>query len=128
MSDERIAQGLAKLASMRGIDAANGIRAVMDDRGLGSDLAALASEFAFAQVWDRPGPLDDKYRSLVTIAVLATAGRLTELRSHVEIALNHGLSLEELDQALLQIAIYAGLPAAWATLKEAQAVLSSRSS
>jgi 4-carboxymuconolactone decarboxylase len=110
---------------MRGPAAAGAIRAMIDGGGFGSELGALAAEFAFAGVWDRPG-LDAKYRSLVTIAVLATEGRSGELRNHIEAGLNHGLSSAELEEAFMQIGVYAGLPAAWTALHVAQEVMAAR--
>jgi alkylhydroperoxidase/carboxymuconolactone decarboxylase family protein YurZ len=123
--DEPAQRGLDKLSRMRGPAAADGVRSVIEEGGFGADLAALAAEFAFGRVWDRDG-LESKYRSLVTIAVLATSGRMGELRNHIEIGLNHGLSTVELEEALLQISIYAGLPAAWSALRLAREVVAER--
>ena len=61
-------------------------------------------------VWNRPG-LDLKYRSLVVITTLAALGRLHELRTHLRGSLNLGWTPEELREALLQMAGYAGFPA-----------------
>lgn len=126
MSDEDVRQGLAKLAKMRGLRASEGIGAVVESGGLGADLAAFAAEYAFARVWDRPG-LDARSRSLVTIGVLAGLGRTGELRNHIDAGLNHGLTTAELEEVLLQVAVYAGLPAAWSALREAQSVVAQRS-
>jgi 4-carboxymuconolactone decarboxylase len=125
MSEEMMQRGLGKLSQMRGPAAAEAIKAVIDDGGFGSDFGALAAEFAFARVWDRPG-LDSRYRSLVTIAVLAALGRMGELRNHIEIGLNHGLTAPELEEAFMQIAVYAGLPAGWSALRVAQELMARR--
>lgn len=125
MSEDAVRQGLAKLAEIRGQAAADGLGAVIESGGFGSDLAAFAAEVAFARVWGRPG-LEDKYRSLVTIGVLAATGRIEELRKHIQIGLNNGLTPTELEEAFLQISVYAGLPAAWSALQEAQGVLAQR--
>jgi alkylhydroperoxidase/carboxymuconolactone decarboxylase family protein YurZ len=123
--NEPAQRGLDKLSRMRGPVAADGVRAVIEEGGFGAELGALAAEFAFARVWDRDG-LDARYRSLVTIAVLATSGRMGELRNHIEIGLNHGLSVVELEEAFLQISIYAGLPAAWSAMRLAREILAER--
>jgi 4-carboxymuconolactone decarboxylase len=125
MSEEMVQRGLDKLSRMRGPAAAEAIKAVIDDGGFGSDFGALAAEFAFGRVWDRPG-LDARYRSLVTIAVLAAQGRMGELRNHIEVGLNHGLTAGELEEAFLQIAVYAGLPAGWSALRVAQEEMARR--
>jgi 4-carboxymuconolactone decarboxylase len=122
MSEQMVQRGLDKLSQMRGPAAAGAIKAVIDDGGFGSDLGALAAEFAFARVWDQPG-LEAKHRSLVTIAVLAAQGRMGELRNHIEVGLNHGLTTAELEAAFMQIAAYAGLPAGWSALRAAQEVI-----
>ena len=125
MSEEMVQRGLDKLSQMRGPAAAEAIKAVIDGGGFGSDFGALAAEFAFGRVWDRPG-LDARYRSLVTIAVLAAQGRMGELRNHIEVGLNHGLTAGELEEAFLQIAVYAGLPAGWSALRVAQEEMARR--
>jgi alkylhydroperoxidase/carboxymuconolactone decarboxylase family protein YurZ len=125
MNEQAVKKGLNKLSQMRGPAAAEAIQAVIDDGGFGAGLAALAAEFAFARVWDRPG-LDAKYRSLVTISVLATEGRIGELRNHISAGLNHGLTSAELEEAFMQIGAYAGLPAAWSALLVAQEVIAER--
>jgi alkylhydroperoxidase/carboxymuconolactone decarboxylase family protein YurZ len=125
MDEQAVQRGLGKLSQMRGPAATGAIKAVIDGGGFGSELAALAAEFAFARVWDRPG-LDAKYRSLVTISVLATEGRMGELRNHIDAGLNHGLTSAELEEAFMQISVYAGLPAAWSALGVAQEVMAER--
>jgi 4-carboxymuconolactone decarboxylase len=122
MSEQMVQRGLDKLSQMRGPAAAGAIKAVIDDGGFGSELGALAAEFAFARVWDQPG-LEAKHRSLVTIAVLATQGRMGELRNHIEVGLSHGLTTAELEAAFMQIAAYAGLPAGWSALRLAQELI-----
>ena len=67
-------------------------------------------------LWNRPG-LDLKYRSLVVVSTLAATGRLHELQTHLRGALNLGWTAEELREALLQIAGYAGFPAAIEALR-----------
>jgi 4-carboxymuconolactone decarboxylase len=71
----------------------------------------VATEHIWGGIWNRPG-LDPKYRSLVVISVLAALGRVHELRTHLRGALNVGWTQEELREALLQVAGYAGFPAA----------------
>ena len=71
----------------------------------------LGTEHVWGGLWSRPG-LELKYRSLVVISVLASLGRLHELRTHTRGALNLGWTPEELREAFLQLGGYAGYPAA----------------
>ena len=69
-------------------------------------------EFAFGDIHDRPG-LDLKPRELVIVSALAAqCGLETELRSHIRAAMKCGASREELMEVMLQLAVYAGFPAA----------------
>jgi alkylhydroperoxidase/carboxymuconolactone decarboxylase family protein YurZ len=82
------------------------------------------TEHIWGGLWNRPG-LDLKYRSLVVVSALAATGHLHELRTHLRGALNLGWSGEELREALLQIAGYAGFPAAVEALRVLSELLSS---
>ena len=64
------------------------------------------------RVWARGG-LDLKTRSLCSICVLAALGRDQALKLNLQMALNNGASPEEIFEAMLQVAVYAGYPAAW---------------
>ena len=69
------------------------------------------TEHVWGGLWNRPG-LDLKYRSLVVISTLAATSRLNELRTHLRGGLNLGWTPDELREAVLQTAGYAGFPAA----------------
>jgi len=91
--------------------------------------AKLAPEFfdyvqqtAFGMIWSRPG-LPTRDRSMITVAMLASLGHLEELRAHLAGALSAGLSHDELVEVLMQVAVYAGVPAAVAALRVAADVL-----
>jgi 4-carboxymuconolactone decarboxylase len=77
------------------------------------------------RIWTRPG-IDLKTRSLCSICVLAALGRDNALRLNLEMALNNGASLEEIFEALFQVAAYAGFPAAWDALVILEQVLGER--
>src|SRR6201987_6292101 len=70
-----------------------------------------AIEHVWGGVWNRPG-LDLKYRSLVVVSVLAATGHNEEHKTHLRGALNLGWTVDELREALLQTAPYAGFSAA----------------
>ena len=73
-------------------------------------------------IWSRPG-LPTRDRSMITVAMLAALGHHEELRAHLAGALNVGLSRDELVEVLMQVAVYAGVPAAVAALRAAADVL-----
>ena len=69
------------------------------------------TRYAWGDVWSRPG-LSRAERSLVTLAVLAALHHERELAMHVKAALRNGLTPEQIQEVLLQVAVYAGVPAA----------------
>ncbi|MCR4269315.1 4-carboxymuconolactone decarboxylase [Nitratireductor sp. ZSWI3] len=71
----------------------------------------LITEAAWGHVWSRPG-WTRRERSMVTIALLAALGQHDELAMHVRATANTGASAEDLREAMLHVAIYAGVPAA----------------
>lgn len=71
----------------------------------------LITRYAWGDIWQRPG-LDDRARRLLVLAVTAALGRWEEFRLHVRTGLQHELESCDLEEVLLQVAIYAGVPAA----------------
>jgi 4-carboxymuconolactone decarboxylase len=71
----------------------------------------IVTEQCFGEAWNQP-PLDHKTRSMLTIAILATLGRSPQLRYHVQGAIANGVSKEEIRETLMQVWLYAGIPAA----------------
>jgi 4-carboxymuconolactone decarboxylase len=92
---------------------------------LAPQLNAISDESVFGQVWtdDR---LELKLRSLVTISALVALGRERQLRAHVAGGLNAGLEPEEIVQAVVHLAFYAGLPAAHTALEVVREVFAER--
>lgn len=82
----------------------------------------LITRYAWGDVWARPG-LDRRTRSAVTVAMLVALGRLEELSFHLPAAVRNGMTPEELEEVLLQCAVYAGVPAANAAFARAAEVL-----
>lgn len=76
-----------------------------------ADFQDLITRYAWGEIWTRDG-LDRRTRSCVTLAILATLRAEEELAMHVRAALRNGLSADEIKEVLLQVAIYAGVPAA----------------
>ena len=73
-------------------------------------LQELVTEYCWGWLWNRPG-LPRKTRSLLNVAMLSALNRHTELKSHVKGALRNGCTKEEISEVLLQVAVYAGVPA-----------------
>lgn len=74
-------------------------------------LQAMLTENAWGEVWTREG-LSRRDRSLITIAMLAALKAPQELKGHVRGALRNGVSVEEIQEVLLQSVVYCGAPAA----------------
>jgi 4-carboxymuconolactone decarboxylase len=84
-------------------------------------LGQITDEVLWGQIWSRPG-LDLAHRSMITIAALTALGREPELRGHIRGGLNNGLSREQIVEIILQMAFYAGQPAAHAGFRAAKEV------
>jgi 4-carboxymuconolactone decarboxylase len=78
---------------------------------------------AWGQIWSRPG-LDRRTRSLLNLGMLTALGRNHELGVHVRGAITNGCSETEIQEALLQAAVYCGAPAALESFRVAEGVLS----
>jgi 4-carboxymuconolactone decarboxylase len=76
-----------------------------------ADFQDHITRYAWGAVWSRPG-LDRRTRSCITVAMLAAQGSEHELALHVPAALRNGVSVEELKEILIQVAVYAGVPRA----------------
>ena len=98
------------------------------DRALGNateftqPLQDFVNEHAWGSVWSREG-LSLKTRSLITLAALTALKCPQELKGHVRGALNNGCTVEEIREALLHCAVYAGVPAAIDAFRAAQEVI-----
>jgi len=76
-----------------------------------ADFQDFITRYAWGEIWSRPG-LDRRTRSFLTLAALVAGGHPNELGMHVRAALTNGLSRQEITEALMHTAIYAGVPAA----------------
>ncbi|MDP7571490.1 MAG: carboxymuconolactone decarboxylase family protein, partial [Myxococcota bacterium] len=75
------------------------------------EMGRLVLDFAFGDVWSRP-QLSRRDRSLVVISVLAALSLMQELEIHLQGALNHGVTREEIEEVMLTLVIYGGFPRA----------------
>src|SRR5450755_861478 len=79
------------------------------------------TRYAWGEIWSRPG-LPRNTRSLLTLAMMVALNRSDEFRMHVRAAANNNVTREEIQEVLLQAAIYCGVPAANAAFHIAQEV------
>ena len=86
----------------------------------------LITRYAWGEIWSRPG-LPRQTRSLITVVMLVALNREEELRMHLRGARKNGVSQEEILEALLQSAIYCGVPAANSAFRIAQEVFGEKS-
>lgn len=82
----------------------------------------LVTRHAWGDIWTRPG-LDHRTRSIITIAILATLGRGEELDLHVRATRNTGATPDDVKEVLMQVAVYAGVPAAVSAFRIAKVAL-----
>jgi 4-carboxymuconolactone decarboxylase len=76
-----------------------------------ADFQSFITQYAWGGIWTRDG-LDRRTRSMLTIALMAALGHEEELKLHIRATRNTGVSADEVKEVLLQVAVYAGVPAA----------------
>ena len=89
------------------------------------DFQQMVTEHAWGAIWSRPG-LTKQQRSLLNLGMLAALNRMEEFELHFRGALNNGCAPEELKEALLQVAVYCGMPAGVAAFRIARKVFEER--
>ena len=109
MDNERYLRGWAKLKE---VDGQAGENVIENLRDIAPDFARLLIEFPFGDIYSRPG-LDLKTRELAVVAALTAMGNAApQLKVHIHGARNVGCSEEEIVEVIMQMAVYAGFPAA----------------
>ncbi|MFL6440451.1 MAG: carboxymuconolactone decarboxylase family protein [Nitrososphaeraceae archaeon] len=95
-------------------------------KDISSDFARYIIEFPFGDIYSRTG-LDLKSREIATVAALVTMGNaLSQLKVHINGALDVGCSRTEVVEVIIQMAVYAGFPAALNGLSAAKEVFDER--
>jgi 4-carboxymuconolactone decarboxylase len=116
-------RGMATRRSVLGdrhVDEATARSTVFD-----ADFQTFITESAWGSVWSRPG-LTKRERSMLTLALLAALGHDEEFAMHVRATANTGATAEDIKEALLHVAVYAGVPAANRAYKIAKHELGQR--
>ena len=109
MENARYARGWAKLKEIDGQAGENVIDSLRD---IAPDFARLLIEFPFGDIYSRPG-IDLKIRELAVVAALTAMGNAApQLKVHIHGARNVGCSQQEIIEIIMQMAVYAGFPAA----------------
>ncbi len=110
------------------IDGEAGHKVVAALADIAPDFATYLFEFPFGDIYSRPG-LSLREREIATIASLAAMGTATpQLKVHIDAGLNVGLTRAEITEILMQMAVYAGFPAALNGLFAAKEVFAARQS
>jgi len=123
VNNDRYERGWRKLQE---IDGEAGTRVVESLAKIAPDFARYIVEFPFGDIYSRPG-LDLKSREIAVVAALTALGNATpQLKVHVHGALNVGCSAQEVVEVIMQMAVYAGFPAALNGLFAAESVLRER--
>ncbi len=109
MSDQKYEEGMRVRRAVLGDDYVD--RAEANKTAFDADFQRFITETAWGSVWVRPG-LDHRTRHMLTIAILAALGHMHELEVHLRATRNTGVTPDDLKEVLLQVAAYAGIPAA----------------
>jgi 4-carboxymuconolactone decarboxylase len=122
-TETRYERGTKALAAIDGEAGTNVINALAD---IAPDFARYLIEFPFGDIYSRPG-LDLRAREIATIAALTAMGTAApQLKVHIHAGLNVGLSKDEITEIMMQMAVYAGFPAALNGLFAAKEVFAAR--
>jgi 4-carboxymuconolactone decarboxylase len=122
-SESRLERGRRALAAIDGQAGENVVASLAD---IAPDFATYILEFPFGDIYNRPG-LDLRAREIATIAALTAMGNAApQLKVHIEAGLNVGLSHTEITEIIMQMAVYAGFPAALNGLFAAKEVFAHR--
>lgn len=118
--DSRFEEGLRVRREVLGAEHVD--RSLANVTDFSRPVQELVTEYCWGAVWNRPG-LDRRTRSLLNLTMLTALNRMHELAVHVRGAVTNGCTEEEIQEALLQTAIYVGVPAALESFRVAEKVL-----
>ena len=122
-TNDRYARGWEKLKE---IDGEAGERVIASLKDIAPDFAQLLIEFPFGDIYSRPGS-DLQSREIAVVAALTALGNATpQLKVHIQGALNVGCTEQEVVEVIMQMAVYAGFPAALNGLLAAKEVFAAR--
>ena len=120
MTSSAYEQGLAIRREVLGSEHVD--RALERAGEFGRPLQELVTEYCWNAIWSRPG-LSRRDRSLLNLGMLTALGRWPELGAHIRGALRNGCTEAEIQETLLQTAVYCGVPAAIEAFRSAESAL-----
>ena len=120
MSSDQYDAGLKERTEVLGPEYVE--RAVAGADNFNRDVQQIVTEYCWGGTWGR-GVLDRKNRSTLNLGMLAALGKSHEFKLHFRGAINNGLTLEELREVLIQIAVYCGIPVGVEAFRNAREVL-----
>jgi 4-carboxymuconolactone decarboxylase len=120
MTDDRFEAGMKVRTEVLGAE--HVARAQARTTPFDADFQRFITESAWGMLWIRPD-LDRRTRSLITISILAALGRTEELALHFRASRNTGVDPKEIAEALMHVAVYAGVPAANSAIALAKTIL-----
>ena len=120
MKQDRYEKGMAVRRQVLGDAYVDKAMASVDD--FNRDFQRLVTEYCWGEVWTRQ-VLTNKQRSLNNLCIIATLNRAAEFEIHVRGALRNGCTPEEIRDTLIQVAVYAGIPAGVEAFRIARKVL-----
>tara|TARA_E500000178_G_scaffold204666_1_gene202294 strand:+ start:63 stop:437 length:375 start_codon:yes stop_codon:yes gene_type:complete len=120
MSQDSFEKGLQKRRKVMGDAFVD--RALSHADELTMPMQEFVTRVAWDEIWNREA-LSDRERSLINLGMIAALNRPHEFKGHVRGALNNGVSLEEIRDVCMQIAVYCGFPAGLDSLRNAMEVI-----
>ena len=109
MDDKTFGQGMKVRRAVLGDEHVD--RAEANKTSFDADFQRYITEAAWGSIWTRSG-IDRRTRHLITLAIVAALGKEHELALHIRATQNTGVTADELKEVLMQVAVYAGVPAA----------------
>lgn len=120
MTDERYERGLKVRREVLGDAYVDRALEGMDE--FTRPLQEIVTQFCWGEMWTRPG-LSRKSRSMLNLALLAALNREAEFKAHLRGAVNNGCSETEIQEILLHVGVYCGIPVAVEAFRNARSVL-----
>jgi 4-carboxymuconolactone decarboxylase len=119
MNEDSIAAGSRTRAEVLGLAHVDASLTRADEFSL--PLERLVSQYCWDEIWNRPG-LDRRMRSALNLAMLTALNRPQQLKLHIKGGLNNGLTKAEIQEILLQAAVYCGVPSGMDAFRAAREV------
>jgi 4-carboxymuconolactone decarboxylase len=123
---ERALRGVSAVAEMLGPSAAEAIKSTAMSSEFGAHVAELSLEIAYADRWNGNDSLTRREKSLMLIATLIALKQPEELKNHLRLGIANGVKVDELQEVLLLLVPYVGLPATSTASKAIRGLLEAR--